>query len=473
MSDERRSQHEATLNQFWNTLAQRSGAHSADAGDLEPDTAQVLRELQVLGSAAAPAVSRERVRTRVLAEIQASPTLDTELLRDHPVMADLTPSPAGPNGRSTMAISIPTVTTTLAHAASRYRRFTVGHLATAALLLLSLAVSMLAVGVFRQRGEESVGVPAILPAFQLNPVAFVWSTTGDPNEPLDDPSYPALDPQGNLWVPDGRNGRFQIFAPDGTLLEVWGAPGSDEGQFNFLEAGFGGYGQGAITFDAEGNFYVVDTGNYRVQKFGPDRRFLTAWGGEKGKEDGQFYGVTDIAVDSQGRVYVIDAGRGDLPEEAPAVQVFDAEGRFLAAWGEHGSEPGQLVDPIGLDIDRDGNVWIADFGNNRVQQFSADGTFLAGWGEFGGKDGQFNNVTDVAIDAHGRIWVSDWRNGRVQVFEPDGTFVAVWGNEGKFSERRMLGPNSLVLDGAGFVYVADVANDTVQKYRLLPPLAPA
>ena len=61
----------------------------------------------------------------------------------------------------------------------------------------------------------------------------------------------------------------------------------------------------------------------------------------------------------------------------------------------------------------------------------------------------------------------------MQVFEPDGTFVAVWGNEGKFSERRMLGPNSLVLDGAGSVYVADVDNDTVQKYRLLPPLAPA
>ena len=190
-----------------------------------------------------------------------------------------------------MAVSMPSVTPTLAHAASRYRRFAVGHLATAALLLLSLAVSMLAVGVFRQRGEESVGVPAVLPAIQPNPVAFVWSTTGDPDEPLDDPTYPAFDPQGNLWVPDGRNSRFQIFAPDGTLLEVWGEPGSAEGQFNFLEAGFGGYGQGAITFDAAGNFYVVDTGNYRVQKFGPDRRFLTAWG-EKGTGNGQFEGAT-------------------------------------------------------------------------------------------------------------------------------------------------------------------------------------
>jgi sugar lactone lactonase YvrE len=472
MSDERRSRHEATLNQFWNTLAQRSGAHSADAGDLDPDTAQVLRELQVLGSAAAPAVSRERVRTRVLAKIQASPTFDTELLRDHPAMSDRPSSAVGPNGRSTMAVSIPTVTPTLAHAASRYRRFAVGHLATAALLILSLAVSMLAVGVFRQRGEESVGVPAVLPAIQPNPVAFVWSTTGDPDEPLDDPTYPALDPQGNLWVPDGRNSRFQIFSLDGTLLEVWGEPGSAEGQFNFLEAGFGGYGEGAITFDAAGNFYVVDTGNYRVQKFGPDRRFLTAWG-EKGSGNGQFEGALDVAVDGQGRVYVVDAGRGDIPDEAPAIQIFDAEGRFLAAWGEHGSGEGQLIDPSGLAIDANGDVWVADFGNNRVQQFSPDGMFLTAWGESGSKAGQFFNLTDVAIDAHGRIWVSDWRNGRVQVFEPDGMFVAVWGNEGKLSERRMRGPNSLVLDGAGSVYVADIDNDSVQKYRLLPPLAPA
>jgi tripartite motif-containing protein 71 len=412
------------------------------------------------------------VRRDLLAQLQALQTLETEALMDHTAMSDLTRSAVGRNGRGTMAVSIPTVPPPLNRIAIPHRRFAVGHLATAALLLLSLAVSLLAVGVFRQRGEETFGVPAVLPALQPNPVTFVWSTTGDPAEPLDDPTYPAIDPDGNVWVPDGRNGRFQIFSPDGTLLEVWGEPGSAEAQFNFLEAGFGGYGEGAITFDDAGNFYVVDTGNYRVQKFGPDRRFLNAWG-EKGTGNGQFVGALDVAVDPQGRVYVVDAGRGDNPDEAPAIQVFDADGRFLAAWGEHGSGQGQLIDPSGLAIDANGDVWVADFGNNRVQQFSPDGTFLTAWGESGSKAGQFFNLTDVAVDAHGRIWVSDWRNGRVQVFEPDGTFVAVWGNEGKLSERRLSGPNSLVLDGAGFVYVADINGDTVQKYRLLPPLAPA
>jgi sugar lactone lactonase YvrE len=472
MPDQHRSQHEANLNQFWNALVQGSGAGSADAGNLDPDTAAVLHELQALGTVPAPAASRERVRRGLLAQLQALHTLNTEVFMDHTATADLTRSEVGRNGRGAMAVSIPSVPPPLDRVAIPHRRFSVGLLASAALLLLTLAVSLLAVGVFRQRGEESVGVPAVLLARQPTSVAFVWSSTGDPDEPLNDPTYPAIDPGGNLWVPDGRNSQFQIFSPDGTLLDVWGEPGSADGQFNFMESTFGGYGQGAIAFDASGNFYVVDTGNYRIQKFGPDRRFLTAWG-EKGKEHGQFYGVTDIAVDRQDRVYVIDAGRGDFPGEAPAIQVFDTDGRFLAAWGDHGSEPGQLIDPIGLDIDANGDVWVADLGNNRVQQFTPDGTFLTAWGESGSKEGQFYNPTDVAVDAHGRIWVSDWSNHRVQVFAPDGTFVTAWGDEGKFSERPMLGPNSLVLDGAGFVYVADVGNDTVQKYHLLPPLAPA
>ena len=471
MPDEHGSRYETDLNQLWNALVQGSDSRPADGGQLDPGTAEALRELQALGTGPVPAASRERVRSLVLDQIQANPSRDPDSLLDLPVMVDQTGATIGPNGRGARDMSIPSIALTPNLVGSPHRRFAMGQLASAALLLLTLTLSLLAVGVLRQR-DERFGAPAVLPALQPNPVALVWSTQGGPDVPLDDPTYPALDPQGNLWVPDGRNGRFQIYAPDGAFLEVWGSPGSAEGQFNFMESGFGGYGQGAITFDADGNFYVVDTGNYRVQKFSPDRRFLTAWG-EKGKAEGQFYGVTDIAVDSQGRVYVIDAGRGDLPEEALAVQVFDADGRFLAAWGDHGSDPGQLIDPIGIDIDQDGNVWVADFGNNRVQQFFPDGKFLTAWGGSGNNVGQFFNLTDVAVDGQDRIWVCDWRNGRVQVFAADGTFVAAWGNEGEFgAEGRLLGPNSLVLDGDGFVYVADVGTDTVQKFRLLPPLAP-
>ena len=112
------------------------------------------------------------------------------------------------------------------------------------------------------------------------PVAFLWETRGDPASPLGYPSHLAVAPDGNIWVADGDNNRFQIFAPDGTFLEAWGTPGSGEGEFDFTTVGWGGYDEAAIAFAPDGTFYVADTGNHRIQKFGPDRGFLTAWGSE-------------------------------------------------------------------------------------------------------------------------------------------------------------------------------------------------
>ena len=149
------------------------------------------------------------------------------------------------------------------------------------------------------------------------PAGFFWESAGDPQRPLADPWFLCLDPDGNLWVVDGRNNQFQIFAPDGTFLEAWGTSRDDEGRVRLCRAR-------SLRFDAAGNLYVVDTGNHRVQKFDPDRALLTAWGGE-GRGEGQFLGPLDIAIAPDGRVYVIDDQRND-------VQVFDGDGQFHFAF---------------------------------------------------------------------------------------------------------------------------------------------
>ena len=161
------------------------------------------------------------------------------------------------------------------------------------------------------------------------PVAFLWESAGDPQQPLADPWFLCLDPAGQLWVVDGRNNQFQIIAPDGTFVDAWGTAGTKKGAFAFVE-------HGACAFDAAGNLYVVDTGNHRIQTFAPDRALLTAWGSE-GSGKGQFLSPLDIAVAPDGRVYVIDEQRNDI-------QVFDGEGQFLFAFGDEGREDGQLLD---------------------------------------------------------------------------------------------------------------------------------
>ncbi|HEX6654853.1 MAG TPA: 6-bladed beta-propeller, partial [Candidatus Limnocylindria bacterium] len=294
-------------------------------------------------------------------------------------------------------------------------------------------------------------------------VAFLWETRGDPSSPLGYPSHLAVAPDGSIWVADADNNRFQIFAPDGSLREVWGASGSGEGEFDFTTVDWGGYNEAAIAFAPDGTFYVADPGNHRIQKFGPDRGFLTAWGSE-GTEPGQFGTPIDLVVDGQGRVYVLDANR---------VQVFDADGRFLAEWGERGFEPGQLFAPFGIGLDSDGTLLVAEVDTSRVQRFTPEGEFLDGWGGGGSGDGQFAYAMDAAVDAAGRVFVTDYANHRVQVFDHDGQFLAAWGEPGT-DAGQFVSALGVAVGGDGTVYVTDGVK-RLQAFRVgdLPVAAPA
>jgi DNA-binding beta-propeller fold protein YncE len=250
---------------------------------------------------------------------------------------------------------------------------------------------------------------------------------------------------------------------------VWGEPGAGDGQFNFEAEGMlGGYPQGAITFDASGNIYVADTGNSRIQKFGPDRRFLLAWG-SAGTGDGQFLGAADVVVDRNGRVYVVDGNRGGDPDNPTStrvnsVQVFDDQGAFIASWGAPGNEPGQLSSPTGLAIDVDGNILVTDIDNSRLQRFSPEGAYLDGWGGFGVGQREFSLPIDVAVDPIGRIYVVDWSSNDVKVFDNDGRFLDQWSGT-KYRDGQLNGPSGIAVDGQGGIYVTDNSG-RLQKYQL-------
>jgi sugar lactone lactonase YvrE len=282
----------------------------------------------------------------------------------------------------------------------------------------------------------------------------------------------ALAPDGAIWVADGDNSRLQIFAPDGTLREVWGTPGAGDGEFDFTTLDWAGYDQGAIAFAPDGTFYVADPGNYRIQKFGQDRAFLTAWGTE-GREPGQFGTPIDLVVDAQGRVYVLDSFR-NIPPADPAtgaVQVFDADGRYLAAWGVHGTEPGNVDEAFGIGLDPDGTILVAEWGNNRVQRFTPEGELLQVLGGYGIDYGEFIYAMDVAVDAAGRIYVTDFANQRMQVFDRDGQFLAAWGEFGT-DPGKFTGPLCVAVGGDSTVYVTDQGK-RLQAFRVgdLPELA--
>ncbi len=127
-----------------------------------------------------------------------------------------------------------------------------------------------------------------------------------------------------------------------------------------------------VAVDGEGNFYVADTGNHRIEKFSTGQLLLTVWG-SYGTGNGQFREPNCVAVDAQGNIYVTEPFR---------LQKFDGKGKFLAVLGTgyQGSGNGQFSYPQGAALDGQGQLYVADTGNNRIQMFDANGNFLMTWG---------------------------------------------------------------------------------------------
>ena len=148
-----------------------------------------------------------------------------------------------------------------------------------------------------------------------------------------------------------------------------------------------------VATDQEGNLYVSDTSNARIQKFKADGTPLVKWGRD-GSFDGAFFFPRGVAVDFVGNIYVADEGNN-------RVQKFDARGSFLTKWGREGAGPGQFKTPWGIACDALGNVYVVDTGNHRIQKFDGNGTFLCAWGNRGKSEGQLNFPYGIAVDKEG------------------------------------------------------------------------
>ncbi len=284
-----------------------------------------------------------------------------------------------------------------------------------------------------------------------DPPGFVrtWGSSGSGTGRFNLPEGIVRDGDGNLYVADTSNDRIQKFAADGTFLTAWGSFGTGNGQFNHPHG---------LAVDAAGYVYVGDASNHRVQKFTSTGTFVTAWG-TVGSGDGQFIVPQGVGVDSAGNVYVADWGNH-------RVQKFTSTGTYVSQWGGYGTANGQFNHLYGLTVDSTDRVWVADFDNSRIQAFTTSGTFVTKWGSLGAADGQFTRPTFIAVDLDGDVYVVDYGNSRVQKFTSTGTFLTKWGTIGV--AHGQFGPSGgvtgITVDGSGNVWVTDRSNHRVQQF---------
>ncbi len=185
-----------------------------------------------------------------------------------------------------------------------------------------------------------------------------------------------------------------------------------------------------------------------VFQFDKNGNILKQWGA------GEFVWPHGIDVDDEGNVWVADARGNQAGTKGHQITKFSPEGQVLMRLGTAGvagRTRDTLDQPNDVIVAPDGSVFVADGhpagGNNRIVKYAADGTYLMEWGETGSEPGQFRTPHALAFDSDGLLYVGDRSNRRIQVFQQDGTFVRDYYHVGRAS--------GITIDEYDRLYVAD------------------
>jgi len=205
------------------------------------------------------------------------------------------------------------------------------------------------------------------------------------------------DPQGNIWAFHRAQPPILEFDASGKLIKSFGTD-------MFVQPH-------GMTIAPDGNIWVTDAQGkdgkgHQVFKLSPDGKVLMTLGkaGVAGEGPDMFNQPTDVVVAPNGDIFISD---GHPPDSNGRVVKFSKDGKFIKAWGKHGSGPGEFITPHSIAMDSRGRIFVADRGNSRIQIFDQEGKFLDQWKQFGRPSG-------IYIDKKDNIYVADSQSNAKQ-----------------------------------------------------------
>ncbi len=289
---------------------------------------------------------------------------------------------------------------------------------------------------------------------------------------LDTPAGIAVSDDGTIYVLNAGNQRIDRYNAEGEFLGIWS--GQVEEPLQLSWNGFQG-GTG-LHFGEDGLIYIADTWNHAVVVVNPNGTVVRVLGnrgvqtditdeGDPMDQPGLFFGPRDVAVSGE-YIYVTDTGN-------ERVQIFGMDGTFITAFGGYGEDDGTFIEPTGIAIAPDGTIWVADSGNARLQVFDAEGNWLEShhveqWESQAGID-RMNMLT---FDENGVLYFTTpnrgvwaWYEGvavNVSVSQPNNDDLTVV----QFAD---LQPGGIAIDTRGQILVTISSTGEVIQIDPVPP----
>jgi sugar lactone lactonase YvrE len=293
----------------------------------------------------------------------------------------------------------------------------------------------------------------------------------------------AADSAGNVFISDSKNVRVRKISPAGVISTVagnggWGSGGDGGPAVSAHLAGPRG-----LAVDQSGDLFIADGSNNEIRMVTPAGVISTIAGngtagfsGDGGPAtSAQLNNPVAVAVDTAGNVFIADQSNNRIRMVNSAGVISTVTGSTSGFSGDGGpASSAQISHPGGIAVDRAGNLFIADTGNNRIRIVTSGfistvaGTGTVGFSGDGGAaaSAQFVVPIDVSVDGSGNLFIADQGNYRIREVSSAGVISSVAGRTddgGPPASAQFYFPNTLVVDGAGNLFIADTDIHRIRK----------